>query len=468
MIGQRVFNTPLMVDPVKGHAFLTGLGGRLTDSTLHLPRYGGDDARLERASRVEPRMSLLGGELAHRYADRGRRMFSMRDGIAIIEMTGTLVHRGDWLGEASGSTSYEGLAQQVDAAVADPSVRAIALEMDSFGGQVAGVFDLADAIRAARAHKPVWAFVAETALSAGYALASQADRIILPRTGEVGSVGILIMHADYSQRLSDEGVQITMIHAGANKVDGNPYEPLPEAVRDQLQGEVENLRTLFADTVAAGRGGRLTAQAVLDTQARVFRGAEAVALGLADEVSDMRAAFARFAEHIHRRASAATPITAEGGSKKEPSMNASTQQAAADTTRQNAPAADDVAVVETAQENETPATDAPVTIEEAASAVAPVREGMNAASLTIADAAAIAEIGAQASRLGINIDVPKAIREGHSPDALRARVLEEASARDAASSVVAVTPAASSAPKESPIVSAAKRAAAHAASRIST
>ena len=466
MIAQRVFNTPLMVDPVKGHAFLTGLGGRLTDGTLHLPRYGGDDDRLERASRVAPRMSLLGGELAHRFADRGRRMFSMRDGIAIIEMTGTLVHRGDWLGESSGSTSYEGLAQQVDAAVADPSVRGIALEMDSFGGQVAGVFDLADAIRSARAQKPVWAFVAETALSAGYALASQADRIILPRTGEVGSIGILLMHADYSQRLSDEGVRITMIHAGAHKVDGNPYEPLPEAVRDQLQGEVENLRTLFADTVAAGRSGRLNAKAVLDTQARVFRGSDAVALGLADEVSDMRTGFARFADHIHRRPSAALPIAAQGGSKKELSMNASTHQPVADTTQPTAPAPEEGVVVETSKENETATEDAPVQTEEAASAVAPTRGALQAASLTLADAAAIAEIGAQASRLGINIDVPKAIREGHSPDALRARVLDEASARDAASTVFAARPAASKAPKESPIVSAAKRAAAQAATRL--
>ena len=61
----------------------------------------------------------------------------------------------------------------------------------------------ADAIRAARASKPVWAFVAESALSAGYALASQADRIILPRTGEVGSIGVLLVHADFSGRLSD-------------------------------------------------------------------------------------------------------------------------------------------------------------------------------------------------------------------------------------------------------------------------
>jgi ClpP class serine protease len=304
-------------------------------------------------------------------------------------------------------------------------------------------------------------------LSAGYALASQADRIILPRTGEVGSIGILVMHADYSPRLSDEGVQITMIHAGANKVDGNPYEPLPEAVRDELQRELEGLRMLFADTVAAGRGGRMSAQAALDTQARVFRGADAVALGLADEVSDMRAAFARFADHIHRRPVAATPIAAQGGNTKEPSMNARTTTALADTAPQPAPETVDTAVVDTSQDTATATEDTPVAIEDAAGAnAAPRQTASLAGSLTLADAAEIAEIGAQAARLGINIDVPKAIRDGHRPDALRARVLEEASARDAASAVFTATPAASQAPKESPIVAAAKRAAAQAASRL--
>ena len=192
-------------------------------------------------------------------------------------------------------TSYEGIAAQVAAAAEDPAMRGIALEIDSFGGEVAGVFDLADAIRAARARKPVQAFVAEAALSAGYALASQADRIVVPRTGEVGSIGVVVMHADWSAALAEGGVKVALIHAGARKVDGNPFAPLPEEVRATLQAEVEGLRDLFAATVAAGRGARLSAEAARATEARVYRGAAAVAAGLADQVADLRTAFAGFA-----------------------------------------------------------------------------------------------------------------------------------------------------------------------------
>jgi signal peptide peptidase SppA len=225
------------------------------------------------------------------------------DGIAVIEISGVLIHRGGWIGQSSGQTSYEGIAAQIEAAASDPSVRGLALEIDSFGGEVAGVFDLADRIRAIRGSKPVWAFIAEHAFSAGYALASQADRILLPRTGAVGSIGVVVMHADLSGQLDQDGLRVTLIHSGRHKVDGNPYEPLPKNVRDDIQREIDVLRFLFAETVAAGRTGRLSQEAALATEAATYRGADAVAAGLADEVTDLAQGFAAFRQRV-----SATPM----------------------------------------------------------------------------------------------------------------------------------------------------------------
>jgi len=101
------------------------------------------------------RTSLLGNDLAQRHQRNGTQPYAVVDGIAVIEISGTLVHRGAWIGQSSGLTSYEGIAAQLQTALADPGVRGIALEIDSFGGEVAGAFDLADRIRAARAQKPV-------------------------------------------------------------------------------------------------------------------------------------------------------------------------------------------------------------------------------------------------------------------------------------------------------------------------
>ena len=119
------------------------------------------------------RASLFGDDLTNRQARNGGQPFAVVDGIAVIEIAGTLVHRGAWIGQSSGLTSYEGIAAQLQAALADPAIRGIALDIDSFGGEVAGAFDLADRIRAVRQVKPVQAFVADHALSAAYALAGE-------------------------------------------------------------------------------------------------------------------------------------------------------------------------------------------------------------------------------------------------------------------------------------------------------
>jgi signal peptide peptidase SppA len=438
----------------------------------------------------------------------------------VIEISGVLVHRGGWIGQSSGQTSYEGTAAQIDAAARDPSVRAVALEIDSFGGEVAGVFDLADRIRALRAAKPVWAFVAEHAFSAGYALASQADRILLPRTGAVGSIGVVVMHADLSGQLDQDGVRVTLIHAGSHKVDGNPYAPLPDAVRDDVQREIDVLRFLFAETVAAGRGDRLSQKAALATEAQTYRGADAVAAGLADEVTDLTRGFNAFREMAARSLKVSPPVPALAhahGSRPaslSPSPRAQSRQrptprketrmandhdrndeahdASIDAEVRDVPQGADVANADTpdnasaeadaganpdaqrtaqAAPSPAPSEKSAAAAPSASTALAPpaLPAPANADSTNLADlsaqlrreAAEITEIAAQAGRLGIAIDAAKALREGTSPEALRTLVLERASAAADARDIVAAPPS-PVLPKasESPLVAAAKRAAA--------
>ena len=77
---------------------------------------------------------------------------------------------------------------------------------------------------------------------------------------------IVALHTDMSGALDQKGIAVTLIHAGSHKIDANPYQPLPEAVHDQMQRELEVVRFLFAETVAAGRGDRLTQAAALATE----------------------------------------------------------------------------------------------------------------------------------------------------------------------------------------------------------
>jgi ClpP class serine protease len=317
-------------------------------------------------------------------------------------------------------------------------VRGIALDIDSFGGEVAGAFDLADRIRAARVQKPVQAFVAEHALSAGYVLASQADRIILPRTGAVGSIGVVALHTDMSGTLDQKGIAVTLIHAGAHKIDANPYQPLPQAVHDQMQRELEVVRFLFAETVAAGRGDRLTHAAALTTEAAVFRGADAIAAGLADDLADPVAAF---------RAFAAAPRGTTSPSRKGPQMTTTPTDTPTDTPNP-APISDAPA-----------ATAAVAAAPEIPAAVGDAAPTTMSADAVRAEAAEVAQVCTQAARLGVTIDAADAVTKGLKPEALRARVLADLAARSDAAGIIATAPAAA-ATKDSPIITAAKKAAA--------
>ena len=486
-IAARAFNTPLLVEPAKAMAFLSGLGPRILGRQVEIAN---EDA-LAGAAPLPARASILAGGLAESLRQYGDAPYPVVDGIAVIEISGVLIHRGGWIGESSGQTSYEGIAAQIEAAAGDPAVRGVALEIDSFGGEVAGVFDLADRIRALRRAKPVWAFVAEHAFSASYALASQANRILLPRTGAVGSIGVVVMHADLSGQLDRDGVRVTLIHAGSHKVDGNPYAPLPDAVRDDIQREIDVLRFLFAETVVAGRAGSLSQDAALTTEAAIYRGADAVAAGLADEISDLARGFASFRAHVapantlpRPRVQLAQPSRSrtQTTTRKETAMAQETdnddtaQEITTDAqdpkdTASNVPADGSVnaehddaptAGMTAAPASESPAPPAAPVAPEASTTTTPAATlPGNLAELSAQlrqEAAEITEIAAQAGRLGIAIDAAKALREGTTPEALRSLVLQRASAAADARDIVAAPPSpVLPQATESPLIAAAKR-----------
>ena len=218
---------------------------------------------------------------------------------------------------ASGLTSYGHIEDQIMDAATDPAVRAILLDIDSPGGEAAGVFDLSDLVYKARSLKPVWAVADEEAFSGAYAIASGAERLIVPRTGGLGSIGVVAVHVDRSARDAMEGFRTTTVYAGAAKNDFNPHETLKDGARRTLQAEVDRVYALFVDTVARNRG--LTADAVRATEARLFFGEDAVAAGLADEVGTLRDSLTALAVTLAEpRSIIAAPAALPGPASHQP------------------------------------------------------------------------------------------------------------------------------------------------------
>lgn len=230
-----------------------------------------------------------------------RDLYMVVDGVALIGVYGLLVPDLPVHG-AEFATGYNCIRIAAGAAFTDPSVKAVALCIDSTGGMVSGCFELVEHLRfaARQARKPLVSIVKDTAASAAYAIATAGDSISVPNTGGVGSIGVIRMHIDFSGALAQQGIGVNLVHSGAHKVDGNPYAPLPRAVLDEWQEDLDAYRVLFAETVAGGRP--MTVQAVLETEARMYEGPvkteTARELGLVDAVLSPDDALAALTNYV--------------------------------------------------------------------------------------------------------------------------------------------------------------------------
>ncbi len=201
------------------------------------------------------------------------------DGIAQIQISGPLTKNIYWR-----TTAYSEIAQICNHAISNEAVNAILLCFDSPGGEVSGMFDVADYLYGLRGQKPIAAISSDMCYSAAYALGSCADKLFVTRTGGTGSIGCWQAHVDYSEMLKEAGVKVTLIAAGARKVDGNPYEPLSDTAREQMKDGVDRIREMFVQLVARNRA--VSADALMATEAACFMSEDGVPL-LADAVGTM-------------------------------------------------------------------------------------------------------------------------------------------------------------------------------------
>ncbi|MDQ2763999.1 MAG: S49 family peptidase [Pseudomonadota bacterium] len=284
-LATRLFNTPLAIHPRKAEIAMGALAERLGIASMS--RMGGG---------IVPAMAwdddddvVFSGSRSTRAADAG---YDILNGVAVLPVTGTLVHKLGSLRPFSGMTGYDGIRQAWLTAQDDPEVRAIAEIYDSGGGEVAGCADLFETKLALRGNKPTWAILSESAYSAAYWLASAADKVIVPRTGGTGSIGVICMHVDMSEALTKAGLRVTFITSeGADrKTDGHSEIPLSADALAAFRVEIDAMGEIFNDAVARARG--LTTEQVRGFQAGTFMGAAGVTAGLADAVMAPEQAFA--------------------------------------------------------------------------------------------------------------------------------------------------------------------------------
>ncbi len=218
--------------------------------------------------------------------------------IAVIPVVGTIMQRAGMIEMCGGGISVQTITRSLREAQADETVGQILLEIDSPGGSVYGVAELAAEI--ARSSKPVVAIANSLAASAAYWIGCAATEFYCTPSGEVGSIGVWQAHEDWSAAMEQAGIKTTLISAGKYKVEGNPYESLSAEARDFMQSRVQDYYDAFVKGVARGR--KVSVEAVRSGmgQGRVL-GAQAA---LAENMVDGVMTFDEVIRHMQRQAKA--------------------------------------------------------------------------------------------------------------------------------------------------------------------
>lgn len=324
-IADLAFNRPVMITRQKAEIILGVIGPRLNIASLQVAGEARqsitDLSALAAAERV--RLEQMPGDagLARRDWNTGAVLdpYETWNGVAILYARGTLAPEVG-LNPSSGMTGYDGLSYKLRYADGDPKVKGIALDINSPGGSCNDLFELTSLVRDVGSRKPIRAIVRGQACSAAYALASCCQSITTGDLGIVGSIGALMMHADFSKSLEQEGIAVTLIASAEHKTDGSPYEPLPVEFASWLQTQVDGAADNFKALVADTRGisvDELTAQ-----QARIYSASEGLGLRLVDQVMPWGVSLREFAQAVNggsSRSAAGAPLGA--GPAKEKAMD---------------------------------------------------------------------------------------------------------------------------------------------------
>jgi ClpP class serine protease len=208
-----------------------------------------------------------------------------RDGVAVLPVTGPIFRYANVFTEISGATSVEIMATDLRAALDDPEIRGIVLEIDSPGGQVAGISEFADQVAAAG--KPTIAYVSDIAASAAYWIAAAANEVLIANTATAGAIGVV---ATLRRDKKDDRIQIVSSQSPRKRVD-----PETDEGRAVLQGVVDDIADVFINRVAAYRG--VSTEHVLEYfgQGGLLVGRNAVTAGLADDLGSLESVIASLA-----------------------------------------------------------------------------------------------------------------------------------------------------------------------------
>lgn len=228
--------------------------------------------------------------------------------IAVMPLRGTLTQAGsEWFD----GTSTDAFGRAFSAALAHQNIAGIVIDINSPGGSVYGTAALAEKVYEARGVKPVVAVANSLAASAAYWIGAAAEKLFVTPHGDVGSIGVFSMHEDLSAMLEKAGVNITMVSAGKYKIEGNPFAPLDDEARAEMQRRVDAFYGDFVGSVAKYRGVRVSDVKNGFGEGRVVNANAAKSEGMVDGVVSLEKVLQNMVGTVRRSAGSSASIEAE-------------------------------------------------------------------------------------------------------------------------------------------------------------
>lgn len=204
--------------------------------------------------------------------------------IAVINMHGDIVTYGDMDSEGNYLASSNKIVPYLNEANENKKIKAIILDIDSFGGSPVAAEEIANALK--RVKKPTIALIRGVGDSAAYMIATGAQKIYASRFSEVGNIGITMSYLDYSQQSASEGIIYQEISSGEFKDMGNPYKELTQEEKELFLSFVQDLNDIFIEMVSTNRNlDILKVREMADGS--IMTAEDAKTRGLIDEIGDL-------------------------------------------------------------------------------------------------------------------------------------------------------------------------------------
>ena len=260
-------------------------------------------AILNRFSSISPKDYTEQGALvstSSRQEERLPRLLSIHGETAIVAIQGILTDRESWFNRYAGLIAYSEIRDAIVTAVATEGVKEILAYVKSPGGVVSGLHDTYEFIKKAAKLKTITMYSDSMVASAAMWISAPMKHKMISADATAGSIGVVVMHIEYSKQMKEAGVTATVIRAGEFKQLANSVEPLSDKAKKDFQAKADHTYGVFVQAIADSYGTTYQAANKM-AEGREFIGSQAVDVGLIDAISNFDSVLETIQSRIKRK-----------------------------------------------------------------------------------------------------------------------------------------------------------------------